>query len=128
MRALLALLLLAAAPLSAQTIPTDLQGQWSGEGSQRGGTAWRIDIDLDADSGVAFYPGEAPCTARWRFQTGLEPFAFFSAAGHEQIVTGHEHCIDGLGLFLRMGTDGALVVEWRGEDGVPMAIARLARG
>ncbi|MBN8292309.1 hypothetical protein JI664_10065 [Rhodobacter sp. NTK016B] len=128
MRAFLALLCLAASPLTAQTVPAELQGQWSGEGSQRGGSAWRVDIDLGSDSGVAFYPGDAPCTARWRFQTGLETFSFFTAVGHEEIVTGQDHCIDGLGVFLRLGTDGALVVEWRGEGGVPVAIARLGRG
>ncbi|WP_068299224.1 hypothetical protein [Pararhodobacter sp. CCB-MM2] len=111
----------------AQSIPVEYQGQWSGEGRQRGTSSWRIDINLGPEVGVAFYP-EYQCTARWVFQPDADPFAFWTASGREETVTGHDQCIDGLGLFLRIGEDGSLLVEWRGDDGIPMAIALLARG
>ena len=122
-------LALATLPFSAQaqSVPLDFQGAWSGSGSQRGGSEWRIDIDLGPETGVAFYP-DYQCTARWTFQPEDVPFVFQTASGFEEIVTGFDQCVDGLGLFIRIGEDGSLLVEWRDESGVPMAIAHLARG
>ena len=130
MRALsfaLAALALSGPAAFAQTVPAELQGQWAGDGRQRGGSQWYLNIEIGPETGVAFYPDDQ-CTARWVFTPDSNPFPFPTASGHEEIVTGHERCIDGLGLFLRIGEAGHLVVEWRGEDGIPIAIGLLARG